>query len=147
MDTMRHTAITLAVAALLVSAVVALGHVAVPPAVDHAKSAGRSADVRPFRISGSVDNLYPGASEQLRLRLRNRQPFKIIVRRIRVRVSGTPSGCSATYLTVPRFKGRIRIRAKRKKHFSLPVAMSAAAPDSCRSANFPLTYRGRAVRP
>lgn len=141
---MRRLTITLTVAALLVSAAAALGQ------LDLARQEpgpGGARKHKPLRISGHAENLYPGASGQLRLRLKNPHPFKIVVRKIKVRVGDGAPGCAAAYLTVPRYKGRIRIRAKRRKRFALRATMSPAAPHSCQNARFPLTFRGRAVRP
>lgn len=140
----RRIAITLAVAAFLVSAAAALGALAIKSPAPEPAKAHQSKHVRSFRINGSVENLYPGVTTQLDLKLKNPHRSKIVVRKIKVAVGDASRDCPASNVTVPPFKGHVRVR--HTKRMSLPVTMSAAAPSSCQNAIFSLTYRGRAVR-
>ena len=142
MTTTRRIAITLAVAAFLVSAAAAIGALAPRQPAAERTQAHQPKPGRSFRISGFVEDLHPGASAPLRLKLQNPHRFKIVVRKLKVGVGDAAGGCSASNVTIPRFKGRLHLA--HSKLLTLPVAMSPAAPSSCQNAIFPLTYRGKA---
>jgi hypothetical protein len=99
-----------------------------------------------FSISGHTAGVVPGAHGRLRLQVHNRHRFKIRVTSIKTRVGNASAICPASNLSVRRFRGHKKVRARHARSFRVRIAMAASAPNACQGATFPLTYKGRAVR-
>jgi hypothetical protein len=98
-----------------------------------------------FTIKGHIRGLYPGRTAQLKLTIRNRNGFAIRVKSVRVKVGGAP-GCSRSNLVVKRFRGSLRVPAKKKRRLWVPIRMRSTAPDACMGDRFQLRYVGKAVK-
>lgn len=110
------------------------------------QASSSSGPIRPgFSISGYAAGLVPGAHGSLRLKVHNPHRFDIRVTSIETRV-GASATCPASNLSVRRFSGHKKVRARHSRYVRVRIAMAASAPDACQRATFPLTYKGRAVR-
>jgi hypothetical protein len=98
-----------------------------------------------FRLSGSVEGLYPGARRTMRVTVRN--PFARAMRLLSVHATAGRGGrlCSGRNIAVRPFRGRLRIPARRRRVVRLLVAMEPTAAEECKRARFPVRFRGRAV--
>ncbi|MBC9734956.1 hypothetical protein [Nocardioides marmotae] len=101
-----------------------------------------------FTVSGGVHNLYPGAQRRAVLRIKNKRPFAIQVRRILVTVTSTNKpGCPRSMVKSPGWAGSVRVPRGKTRVVRVPIRMRAVAPQACQGAVFALRYTGRAVRP
>jgi hypothetical protein len=98
-----------------------------------------------FTIKGHVVGLYPGRTATLKLTIRNKNGFPIRVKSVRVKVGNAP-GCPRSNLVVKRFRGSLRVRAKKTRLLRLPITMRSTAPDACMGDRFKLRYVGKAVK-
>jgi hypothetical protein len=98
-----------------------------------------------FRLSGSVDGLYPGARRSLKVTVRN--PFARTMRLVALRadVRRANGACSAANVEVQPFRGRLRIPGRRRRIVRLLVMMAPTAAEQCQRARFPIRFRGRAM--
>ena len=108
-------------------------------------ASARSASSGHVRItSNRVTGLYPGATKQLVLTLRNRTHRRLAVRRIRIRtVSTTKSGYTASVsnLAVRQPARRLlRIPPGGRRRITVPISMPNSVADACQGAVFELRY-------
>jgi hypothetical protein len=98
-----------------------------------------------FRLSGSVEGLYPGARRAMKVTVRN--PFARTMRlvSIQARVGRAKRACSGQNLEVRPFRGRLRIPARRRRVVRLLVAMAPTAAEECKRARFPVRFRAKGV--
>ena len=107
-----------------------------------------SATTPRFKIRGRVIDLVPGQKKSMRLKLVNDNPYSIRVSKLTVRAgdSGNPN-CLSAALTIPRRKRvDVRVRAGRTAAVGYPVTLMATAPSECQLAQWPLRFKGEAVR-
>ena len=105
-------------------------------------------DKSSFTISGNVTALYPGAHAALVLTIGNPNNFPIDVRTLAAAVqASSPSGCPATTLSIGGFSGHLVVAGNGTAVKTLPVTMSAGAPNACQIVTFPLKFSGTAVKP
>jgi hypothetical protein len=105
-------------------------------------------DKSTFTISGNVTALYPGAHAALVLTIGNPNNFPIDVQTLAAAVQApSPSGCPATTLSIGGFSGHLVVAGNGTAAKSLPVTMSAGAPNACQNVTFPLKFSGTAVKP
>ena len=113
----------------------------------------------PFRISGDVSGLVPGATTAIALTLTNPNPVRIRVTRVTVAVSAesSPPGCSSAKNLVLLQATGIRPKAPVTvpAHGTVTLKAFPRAPkiglrdlrtnqDACKGASFRLTYTGSA---
>lgn len=98
------------------------------------------------KIKGKIENLYPGRSAKIKLRLHNRTDRPLRVKKIRAKVGSAGPGCSAKNLKTKSKKLNRRIPPRATRKAKLPISMSANAADACQGAKFPLRYRAKVKR-
>jgi hypothetical protein len=98
-----------------------------------------------FRLSGSLDGLYPGARRSLKVTVRN--PFVRTMRLVSLHADVGRAGrtCSSANIEVRPFRGRLRIPGRRRRIVRLLATMAPSAAEECKRARFPIRFRGRAV--
>lgn len=95
-------------------------------------------------ISGHIKRLYPGDHRHIRVRLRNRRPYPVRVRWIRVEARHGARGCSKNNLRAPRRHygpRRMFLRPHGTRQTGLPIRLRGSAPDTCQRVRFPLRFR------
>lgn len=142
----RRLAPSLVVAIAAMAAIAAIVAIAAAAELHRSPTRRESAHTRRFRISGHIRGLAPGVGAKLRLRVSNPYGFRLVVRQITVRVGDANGACNRANLKIRRYRGRLRIPARRSRRVVLPARLKAAAPTACQGARFPLAYRGRGVR-
>jgi P pilus assembly chaperone PapD len=100
-----------------------------------------------FRISGSVNGLFPGKVAPLALKVTNPQKFAIVVKSLSVSVSGASATCTAANVTVTSFSGALSVPAGGSAVATVQIALLHSAPNDCQGALFPLLYHGLATKP
>jgi hypothetical protein len=109
------------------------------PASAHSASSGR-VKITSNRVTG----LYPGATNQLVLTLRNGTHRRLAVRRIRIRdVSTTKAGCAASVdnLAIEQpARRKLRLRPGGRQRITASVSMPNGVADACQGAVFRLHY-------
>ena len=112
------------------------------------RASARSVGSPRVRItSNRVTGLYPGATGNLVLTLRNRSRHRLVVRRIRVRiVSTTKPGCepSPSNLAIRQpSRRKLRLRPRGRRRVTVQMAMPNSVADACQGAVFKLRYTAR----
>lgn len=137
----RSLTALLAVAAMMgatVAAYAALG------AADRAAPGQQpSIEPSPVRVTGNVEDLFPGVTTPLQIRVRNRTAGPVRLRWVRAVVSRPNTGCDPRYLQTEQIDPHVRIRAQGRVDLEMPITLSADAPDGCQDAIFPILYRTR----
>jgi hypothetical protein len=102
-----------------------------------------------FLIEGSVAGLYPTIQTTLDLTITNPNNFAVKITSLTVTVGDASVDCASTYVNVVNFAGTpdLIVPKNGTAPKSLPLTMSADAPDECQGAVFPMTYAGTAVKP
>lgn len=93
---------------------------------------------RSFKLSGSVQGLYPGGRRTLAVAVRSPYPRKLRVVSLRVTVRDAGPACRASNLSVKPFRGFVTVRPRGVRVVRLTVQMAKSAGDACRGARFPL---------
>jgi len=140
----RLVAALLATAAVLAASV---GAYAALGGADRGPAPRAPGDPSPVRIRGNIEGLYPGQQTTMRVRVLNRTDRRVRVRWIQANVGPAGPECASDWLQTQRIWPRARIPAGAVLRLDLPVALSAAAPDACQNATFPLRYRARVWTP
>ena len=105
----------------------------------------------------SVAGLYPSVTGRtLSLALANNDKFAIRVTSLTVSAANAPTGCSRTNVVFgtgasaaggqQTFAPNLVVAGNGSTTYSVPVSMAAAAPNSCASSTFLLTYSGIAEK-
>jgi hypothetical protein len=103
---------------------------------------------RVLSVKGHAEGLYPGASVPLPVRIRNRSPHELMIRKIKVRAGAPGAACSGAYVSARAPKPtRIRMRPHSNARAALSLRMLLDAPDACQGATIPLRFKVRARRP
>ena len=92
---------------------------------------------------GKIQGLYPGVTKQIPVRVRNGYPDPVRLGYVETAVNADePSpACPAEYLVVmPKRRSKVVIPPGRSGVVKVSVTLSAAAPDSCQQALFPLRF-------
>ena len=131
--------------AFVVLAVAAATAVAAPR-IGEENAVLTSSQTGTFQIKGQVAGLYPGGTVTLPLTVVNKNGFKIAVKTVTVTVVDASAACPASALTATAYRGKLVVPAKRSAQLTVRATLSAAAPDECAGAQFPLRYRGTAVK-
>jgi hypothetical protein len=100
-----------------------------------------------FTIDGGVSGLYPGQSLPLFLIVTNPFRFSITVTSIDTTVGSGTLRCSASYLTVTKFSGRLSVAAGGTARAAVIATMLRIAPNACQGVTFDLHYQGTATKP
>jgi hypothetical protein len=100
-----------------------------------------------FRISGSVDGLFPGKVAPLALKVTNPQKFAIVVKSLSVSVSNASATCTASNVGVTSFSGALSVPAGASAVATVRITLLHSAPNACQGAVFPLYYYGVATKP
>jgi hypothetical protein len=98
-------------------------------------------------ISGHIDNLQPGVPATLTATVRNNLRNPVKVRSLAVKVGDAGPGCPKAMLQVAPVKAKKKLRARRSIAIPISVTLSAAAPEACMSAKFPLKYKAKTKLP
>jgi hypothetical protein len=124
---------------LLAAVVVVVGS----SALWHRDDAGGTAVV-PHRmhLSGRVRGLFPGASKQMRVIVRNPTLVRIVLMRVRARALGIP-GCPGSHVRIRPFHGWHPVPPQGRTVIRMRVRLSASAPDACQGTRSPVRYRAR----
>lgn len=141
-----RTATLAALVAVVLAGFVFGGRDANPRHVGPSPEAANSPVVPEFLLSGSVRGLFPGRTAWLPVRVRNPFPFPLVVTLIHARVKSAGPGCSARNLQVEPIRGEWLIDPGATTRLHLKAGMSKTAPDTCQGLEFPLRFRGTAVR-
>jgi hypothetical protein len=99
-----------------------------------------------FRVSGTVEGLYPGKRVVLRASVRNPYGFTIVVKRVRVRVTSPVAACPRSAVKIKAWRGSRIVKARGTGRVALRITMRRTAPDACRGVRFALSYTGKATR-
>ncbi len=123
------------------------------PARPEAAGNGQGAQ-QPFKMSGSVSNLKPGARTYLPVRIDNpnRQPLSI--QRVTVNVANASPTCTADNLSVGSFDaaapGALTYTVPANSTVTVPIRVElvdrAGNQDACKNQTFPLSFDGSAVQ-
>jgi hypothetical protein len=99
-----------------------------------------------FTIGGSAGGLVPGKRVPLRLTVTNAEAQPMLVTSVVATAQQAARSCPASLLDITAYTGNPQtvVAARGQAVIELSVTLSAAAPDSCRRAAFPLTYGGKA---
>ena len=101
----------------------------------------------PFKVSGSVEGLWPGARDVIRLRITNPNSFSIRVRSLKVKAASARPGCGARWMKFPKtLELALKVRKRGRASTSYPVQLSKNAPDACQGAQWPLKFVGSAEK-
>lgn len=122
------------------------GTAATPPAAGNAGTP----PAKRFSISGSIVDLYPGATATLTLRFSNPLPQDIVVMTADVTVVSTDKpGCSTSSVAATSYAapsgGGVAVPKRGTATVGVPISMRASADDACSGATFSLAYAGTAV--
>lgn len=104
-----------------------------------------------FSISGSVVDLYPGATKTLTLRFDNplQQSITVVSANVTVQSTNKP-GCLTSAVTPTNYTapagGGVVVKKKGSATLQLPITMAADAQNACSGATFSLAYGGQAVQ-
>src|SRR5918992_1063732 len=106
---------------------------------------GKGLEKRNFLIDGDAQDLYPTIETTLDLTITNPNNFPIRVTSLTVTVGDASGDCSSEYVGVTGFTGgpALIVPENGTAPKSLPLTMSADAPDECQGAVFPMTYEGK----
>ena len=102
-----------------------------------------SIEPSPVRVTGNVENLFPGVTTLLPIQVRNRTDGPVRLRWVRAIVGQPTPGCDPGYLRTERINPRRRIPARGRINLEMPIMLSNEAPDGCQDAIFPFLYRTR----
>ena len=137
----RSIAALLAVAAVMGAGVAA--YAALGGADRGALPRAASIEPSPVRVTGNVENLFPGVTTALPIRVRNRTDGPVRLRWVRAIVGEPTAGCDPRYLQAARIDPRVRIPRRGRIDLEMPITLSNEAPDGCQDAIFPFLYRTR----
>ncbi len=98
-----------------------------------------------FVITGTTTSLLPGVPGQLTLVLSNPAEEDLTVTFVRVTAQDAGPGCTKANLAVRPFVGTVALRKHSTATITLPITLSAYAPEACRLVVFPLSFSGKAV--
>jgi hypothetical protein len=101
--------------------------------------------LRGFKLSGSVQGLYPGGRGTLAVAVRSPYRRKLRVVSLRVNVRDASRACRASNLSVKPFRGVVIVRPRGVRVVRLPVRMAKSAGDACRGARFPLRIAAKGI--
>lgn len=107
---------------------------------------GGSTDARSFTIAGDVDGVVPGAGSLLPVELANPNRFALDVRTLDITVADAGPGCARTNLVVGPPPLPVAIPALGRAVVGVDVRFVDDPSDACQGAEFPITYRGTAMR-
>lgn len=99
-----------------------------------------------FSVRGRVGSLVPGVRGTITLTVRNPFGLAIKIRRIVVTARDASASCLAANVSSPGYRGSLKVRAGSRVKLKVPIMLSAAAPDACQGATFPLVFFGKATR-
>jgi hypothetical protein len=128
------------IAAIAASMLTLVGLLAAVPAAGKTRRG-----LAPFKVTGSVDGLYPGVPGVLRVKVRNPYRRAMRVVSLTARVGDASRRCTRFNLEVGRFRGRLVIARGRTGVARLSARIPLTAAPECRGARFPIAFRARAV--
>ncbi len=105
-----------------------------------------------FTISGSLPSVFPGQSTVMYLTVDNPNNQAIEVTSLTLRVGDASRACTAANLSPSSETQNFTVVVAKNsslggQSFPMPISMSAAAPDACQGATFPITLTGIATGP
>jgi hypothetical protein len=116
---------------------------------DSIRATGATSKGKPFRITGDVDDLYPGARALLNVQVTNPNNSPLTVRSIDVAVEDSDVvGCGSEWISPGRdVRISALVPAKSTAHLSFPVRMLDNAPAECQGATWTLAFTGGGTVP
>jgi hypothetical protein len=127
----------------------------------HVAASGASPDRGQMELIASVKHavsvtatplagLYPGASKNLTLQIKNTYAYSVKITAIKTKVASATNrpGCAGvpTNLSVNMHRGAITVKPKKAAAVVMTVVMPPTVVDACQGATFKLTFTARAVR-
>src|SRR5256714_15198717 len=83
---------------------------------------GRGTKGRAFTLSGHVSGILPGEQRQLVIPARNRGRKPLLIRSVVTRVHDPSAACSGDNLRVLKFRGRLRLGARKSRRIVVTVS-------------------------
>ena len=93
-----------------------------------------------FTLSADFVGLYPGADLTVPVTAHNSQQYALIDKTAVVSVGNASPQCVAANVTAHSFSGDVTVPAGGSATIPVRMQMSAAAPDACQGATFPLGF-------
>jgi hypothetical protein len=106
------------------------------------EAAGTAVVPHRMRLSGRVQGLFPGASKQMRVIVRNPTRAVIVLMRVRARAQDVP-GCPGAHVRIHPFRGNRPVPPGGRIVIRMWVRLSPTAPDTCQGARLPVRFRAR----
>lgn len=98
----------------------------------------------PVTITGSVENLQPGASTLMVAHARNNTGRNLVMKRLRVKIKDASPTCPRTMLQTKALRRRNALPPRTTRTVPISVTLVAGAPNSCQNATFPIRFKARA---
>ena len=93
-----------------------------------------------FTLSADYSGLYPNADVTVPVTVHNPLSYDLAVHTADVRVGDASPTCTADNVVAHSFSGDVVVPAGRDGTMPIRMQMSAAAPDTCQDATFPLSF-------
>jgi hypothetical protein len=97
----------------------------------------------PVRVTGNTNNLFPGATTSLPIRVRNLTGGPVRLQWVQAIVGRPNLNCDPANLHVLKIWPAQRLPAHARIDLVMPVTLEADAGDACQGERFPLSYRTR----
>ena len=94
-------------------------------------------------MTGDTEDLFPGVTTLLPIRVRNLTDGPVRLRWVRAKVRQPDGDCARSYLHAEQIWPRQRIPAGGRLDLVIPLTLAPEAPDGCQGVKFPLRYRTR----
>ena len=96
-----------------------------------------------FQVRAHVRGLYPGASKNLKVRIKNHTGRRVRVTKLRVLVRRASNGCRRSSLHAHRPRREFRLQPHSGRTMKVGVAMRRSAPNACQGRKFRLRINAR----
>lgn len=112
---------------------------------------GRSAEVHEkhrrsaIKITGAVENLFPGQPATLDVVAVNRTRRPLVVTKVKARALPAGLGCPASVLSISPARPRAPLAPRGSTTVRLRAVLTPTATSACEGATWPLRFRARAV--
>jgi hypothetical protein len=98
------------------------------------------------RIGGSVDGLYPGSAQRLRVHVDNPGRRPLTVRSLRAVPGAASRRCPAATVRISSHPRSVRVPPRSRRWIGLRISMRLDAANACQGARFPIAYRAKVER-
>ena len=97
----------------------------------------------PVTISGSVEDLHPGAQTLLIAHAQNNTGRRLVLRKLRVKVKDASAACPRAMLQTKTLRRRNVLPPRASRTVPISITLVEGAPDSCQAATFPIRFKAR----